>query len=222
VTFIASILAILLPLISGCAVGVTHRYHDSIADVQATGTGSLAVVVQDARPYVVTGNKTPNFVGLSRDGHGIPFDVSTESGRPLADDIGASVCQSLRQKGFSCTMLETQPKAMIDDTAMKTRAVEAARRANAVCVLLLFLNEWKSDTYLNVALIYDVVLVALKADGSTATTERIQGRDNLGGDIWSPPGYSTRVVSIAFKGKLERLLNAPKIGESLSVTSNTN
>jgi hypothetical protein len=206
---------LVVALVSGCAIGVTHHYHDSIADLQATGAGVLAVAVQDARPYVVSGNKAPSFVGLSRGGYGNPFNVNTETGRPLAADIADSVCQSLQRKGFGCSVLETQPKDTTDDAAMRTRAVEAANRRNATRVLFLVLNEWKSDTYQNTALLYDVVLVVLKPDGSTAATEHIQGRDNLGGSFWNPPGHSSQAVPIAFKAKIEQLLNSPKIVESM-------
>jgi hypothetical protein len=206
---------LVVALVSGCAIGVTHRYHDGIADLQATSGGVLAVAVQDARPYVVSGDKTPSFVGLSRGGYGNPFNVNTETGRPLAADIADSVCQSLQRKGFGCSVLETQPKDMTDDASMRARAVEAVSRSHATLVLFLVLNEWKSDTYQNTALLYDVVLLVLRPDGSIAATERIQGRDDLGGSPWNPPAYSRQAVPIAFKAKIEQLLNSPKIVESM-------
>jgi hypothetical protein len=199
-------------LISGCTA---HRYQDGTAELKATGGGVLAVAVQDARPYVVSGNKAPSFVGLSRGGFGNPFDIKTESGRPLAADIADSVCQSLQRKGFACSTIETQPNAA-EDAAMRARAVEAGGRRNATRVLLLVLNEWKSDTYVNTALHYDVVLTVLKADGGALATERVHGSDDLGGNFWNPRSHAQEAVATAFKAKIEQLLNAPKIVESMS------
>ena len=93
--------------------------------------------------------------------------------------------------------------------------MEAVSRSHATLVLFLVLNEWKSDTYQNTALLYDVVLLVLRPDGSIAATERIQGRDDLGGSPWNPPAYSRQAVPIAFKAKIERLPNSPKIVESM-------
>ena len=206
---------LVVSLAGGCAVGVTHRYHDSIADLQATGAGVLVVAVQDARSYVVNGEKAPSFVGLSRGGYGNPFDVTTETGRPLATDMAESMCRSLQRKGYGCSVLDTQLKATKSGTVLRAHAVEAARQRKAARVLFLVLNEWKSDTYQNTALLYDVVLMVLKSDGSTAATGEIRGRDNLGGSFVDPPGHSSQAVPIAFKAKLEQLLNSPKIVESM-------
>ena len=210
---------LLVPLVvalaGGCAVGVTHRYHDSIADLKATGAGVLIVAVQDARSYVVNGDKAPNFVGLSRGGYGNPFDVTTESGRPLASDMAESMCQSLQRKGYGCSVLDTQLKATKSGTVLRAQAVEAAKQRKATLVLFLVLNEWKSDTYQNTALHYDVALTVLKPDGSTAATGQLHGRDNLGGSVMNPPGHSTQAVPIAYKSKIEELLNAPKIVETM-------
>jgi hypothetical protein len=63
--------------------------------------------------------------------------------------------------------------------------------------------------------LYDVVLLVLRPDGSTDATERIQGRDDLGGNPWNPPAHSRQAVPMAFKAKIEQLLNSPTIVESL-------
>lgn len=68
--------------------------------MEAHGTITVAVATHDQRPYVVGGNKKPNFVGLSRGGYGNPFDVVTVSGNPLADGFSESISRSLAARGF--------------------------------------------------------------------------------------------------------------------------
>ncbi len=67
-------------LCAGCA---TYNYHDVIPHLQATGSGQVVVVTHDQRPYVVSGGTDPALIGLLRSGFGIPYPVSTASGRPL-------------------------------------------------------------------------------------------------------------------------------------------
>ncbi|MCS6997626.1 MAG: hypothetical protein NZ533_11920 [Casimicrobiaceae bacterium] len=208
------VLPFIVATVSGCAIGVKHQYHNVVPDLKTTGGGTVAVAVQDSRPYVVNANKAASFVGLQRGGFGNPFDVHTESSRPLAADIADSVCESFRRKDFACNVIETQPKAAPDDVDKRTLAVEIANRVKINHVLLFILNEWKSDTFQNTALLYDVVVTVLKPDGTITATERIQGRDNLGGSAWNPPAHARQAVPLAFKGKIEQLLNASRVLES--------
>jgi hypothetical protein len=73
--------------------------------------------------------------------------------------------------------------------------------------LLLTLHEWKSDTYMNVGLTYDVTLAVLERAGIVLAERRLSGRDNLGGSFWNPPAHARDAVPRAFKAKIEELLN---------------
>ena len=70
-------------LASGCAVGNTHRYDWGDANLSIETDKTVAVSILDARSYVQSGAKLPNFVGLQRGGFGVPFGVTTRSGRPV-------------------------------------------------------------------------------------------------------------------------------------------
>jgi len=69
--------------------------------------------------------------------------------------------------------------------------------------LLLVLREWKTDTYLNTALIYDVSLTVLDDSGKSIVEKTINGRDDLGGSFWNPPAHAKKEVPQAFKKKLK-------------------
>lgn len=47
--------------------------------------------------------------------------------------------------------------------------------------MLIILNEWKADTYMNTSLAYDVQVVVIDASGKVLSRKQITGKDNLGG-----------------------------------------
>jgi hypothetical protein len=194
---------------AGCAVGNKHGYIAARPELAVQGTRSVAVAAQDARPYVVSGNKTPDFVGLQRGGFGNPFDVTTESEKPLADDFAATIAQSLERKGFKSTTVKVAPA--------EARADPRALVANAKTerLALVFIREWKSDTYTNTALLYDVTLYIYDGAGAELAANRITGRDNLGGNALNPPGHAKEAVPAAYSKKLEELFASDAVVKSL-------
>lgn len=203
-----SLLVVLAALAaSGCAVGNRHSYTMG-PDLAAQGTLSVAVAAQEARPYVLSGEKGQTFSGLQRGGFGNPFDVNTESGRALADDFSNAITSALSRRGFKATAVSVAAGAPADARAL-------AAGAGAERVALVSIVEWKSDTYQNVALHYDLLLRVFDASGTQLATNRITGRDNLGGSAWNPPAHARGAVPAAYRKKLEELFGAPDIVSSL-------
>ena len=134
-------------LTGGCAIGVQHDYNLPDAQLNIDTKESVAVAVQDRRPYVVSGDKTQDFVGLSRGGFGNPFDVTTLSGKPLANDIASSIAAAFRARKIPVTQVTVAP---VDDDAKVQAALGAAKTGRSVLVTLF---EWKADTYMVTQLI---------------------------------------------------------------------
>jgi len=197
-------------LLGACAIGNKHAYHDVVASVPAGGTGQIAVATHDQRSYVLAGKKAPDFVGLSRGGYGNPFDVTTEGGRPLAEAMTQAIANSLKQKGFQSIPVVVAA-ADSEGVAREKLALTGSERA-----VLLTLREWKSDTYMNTSILYDVTLSVLDRDGRVIGESRLKGEDNLGGDFVNPPGHARKVVPAAFKAKMEQLLGEPAVATALS------
>ena len=191
---------------SGCAVGNKHNYTMA-PELGVQGARSVAVGAQDARPYVVSREKTPDFVGLQRGGFGNPFDVTTESGRPLADDVAGAIAASLSRRGFKATTVA------VAAAGADTR--QLASQAGAERVALVAIHEWKSDTFQNTALLYELVLRVFDANGAELANSRVTGRDNLGGSAWNPPAHAKGAVPEAYRRKLEELFSAPAVRDSL-------
>ena len=201
---------IIIPLLAtGCAVGNRHRYDSVTAHINMSGDRTVAAATHDQREYVRTGDKSPTFVGLQRGGYGNPFDVNTASGEALATDMTNSIVSSLAAKGFRTTAVIVTPEAS------EKVALEKLRETSAERLLLLTLLEWKTDTFNNTALTYDVSLKVFDQNGSELARKTIQGRDHLGGSFWNPPSHAKKVVPSAFAQKLEILFSDPEIERSL-------
>jgi hypothetical protein len=173
--------------------------------LNVAGTGKLAVATHDQRPYIVSGDTVPEFVGLSRGGYGNPFKVHTESARPLAEEMTRVMCKALHEKGFQCVPVIVAARDRSDEVQRKLQEVAGN------LALLLVLHEWKSDTYINTDLTYNVTLSVLDSRGAVIAKVDMKGVDNLGGDFLNPPAHSRTAVPPAFKKKLEDLLNHPDV-----------
>ena len=190
-------------LTSGCAVGNTHRYDLGDAELTLETQKSVAVMTIDLRPYILDGDKDPTFVGLYRAGFGNPFDVSTDSDRPLATDMSISIVEAMKKKGVKAFSLDAP------DGATRALARQLLIKENADRLVILQQREWKTDTYFNTALIYSVTLEVLRGDGASLAENDLAGRDNLGGA--TVPADARVNTERAFKAKLELLLNDPEV-----------
>ena len=69
--------------LAACAIGNTYDYRAATPSLKASASRSISVGVLDRRPYVLSGNKPPSFVGLQRAGHSAIVTVNT-LGRSLS------------------------------------------------------------------------------------------------------------------------------------------
>lgn len=204
-------LALLTLLTQGCA----NQFSYSNANVSfgATGSGKLAIATQDQRPYIINGKKTPNFIGLVRGGYGNPFDVTTESGKTLSDEITGALAASFQKSGFTTVPVAVSHSE--NDKAVKDKIV-AAKSDKAV---LLVVKEWKSDTLVNTALLFDLSIQVLDGSANIIVERQIGGNDDLGGSAFNVYKHSHAAVPKAFQTKLEEIINSPEIQRALTLSS---
>jgi hypothetical protein len=200
--------ALLALLVSACAIGNQHQYAGVVPNVSAQTSRSLAIAVQDRRPYIVDVSKTEDFVGVQRGGVGNPFDVTTTTDGPLAIDMRDSVAASFKNKGVNVTSITVKPNQAVADV------VQALIRTGKERALLITLNEWKSDTFMNTALIYDASARVLDSSGRVLASSHIRGRNDLSGGI-NAPAHAKSVIPTAFRTKFEQLLNDPQVVAAL-------
>ena len=209
---VVPLLALILIATSGCAVGRKVDYGSAMTLPVNEGSGQVAVGVLDHRPYVVSGDKGPTFVGLQRSGVGIPYNVNTQSGQPLATDFSGAISKALTDKGYSVTEADLAPSATVDDAKAKLAAVKSGRR------ILLEVREWKTDTYAEAGLFYGLYLDVLDQNSAVIGHAETAGRNNLGGSFWDldPAASAAEVASAAFKRKMNDLFREPQIQSALA------
>jgi len=135
--------------------------------------------------------------------------VTTGSGKPLAEDMTAVMAASLAKNGFR-TVPVAVPHSDKPDAVM-----EKLKKSGGDSLVLLTLNEWRSDTYTNVGLLYDMTLKIFDKGGMPLAEKSLKGDDNLGGSAWNPPAHARKAVPEAFGKKIEELFNAPEITKAL-------
>lgn len=205
-------------LLVSCAADHKIRYNDAVADLSASGGKKLAVAVHDQRPYIVSGESNPDYVGLNRAGGSLvpfkPHHVNTESGKPLADDMSESIRNSLAAKGFAVSAVKTAAKEDKNGILARMKETKAER------LILLTEYEWQSDTYINTGLSYDMKLEIFDNAGSRLTEKTLKGEDNIARSesMWSPDlsieGMKI-VIPKVFKAKIETLFNNKDVIEAL-------
>jgi len=205
-------LALLLVTFSmaACAVGNKYDLATSAPDMSKKIDTSAAVGVHDQRSFILDDDKEPQFIGLQRGGFGNPFDVTTKSGAPLAKDIEDSVVQGLEKAGIKTSRVvftHTQTPGQVKDVILGVGADHS---------LLIIVNKWKSDTYTNTQLTYDLSAFIYGKDGKLLAENRIVGSNDLGGDAWNPPAHAEKAVPTALSDKLDQLLDTPEILDALS------
>lgn len=160
----------------------------------------------DHRPYVLDKSKPETFAGLSRGGlAGVPYNMHTESGRPLADDMAMAVANALRAKGATVTVVALAPSVGDGDALAKV-----ARPGGKG--LLVVLKEWKSDTYIKATLYFDVSAHVVDPSGKSSGEGRVEGVEELPYE-----GLNTRETAPikAFTGKMQQLLATPAVADRL-------
>ena len=166
--------------LAGCAVGQKFSYADGhIALLANRSDTPTAVAVLDQRPYILSGDKRENFVGLSRGGYGNPFNVRTRSGAPMAADMAAGIVRALEANGQPAQAVIVPPAEGIDGAKDRLKFTRAERQ------LLFILREWKTDTLEHTGLWFDVTLDVFDESGETLASKQISGKEVSGGSIVS-------------------------------------
>ena len=188
----------------GCAVGVTHSLDSVNPNIKATSGGAVELAVQDKRTFVVSGEKLPSFIGLSRGGFGNPFDVNTTSGKALANDVSKVIENALTKNGIKVLSIEISP------STSEEKAVELLASTGNKSIFLKIIS-WKSDTYTQTTLNYNLELEILDKAGKILATNSVSGNESVSGPSWTAKDK----VPPLLNDKIEMLFAEPKIASKL-------
>ena len=193
--------------LSGCAVGNVYEYRLQSFPLPVSGTAQLGVAVNDDRPYVIAGDKTPDFVGLQRGGFGNPFDVTTASGQALANDMRGSIARGLTARGYMVIELDGMPADAQTVSALATqRGLER--------VVTLNIREWKTDAMVNLSLHYDLTLRVYDASGGRLAEHTLNRDEGIGASA-TVPSRNGEAAGREFERVVGGMFNASSIRQAL-------
>jgi hypothetical protein len=150
------IIGIMILMISGCAIGRKTSYEGRSSFNIKPQDGKIIVAVHDMRPYVQDKEKSPDYTGTQRALAGVPWNVSTASGNPLADDLGLMIVNTMLFRNVSASQQKIPYSWSFDEFKQKTLGKEKDSK-----VFYIKMMEWRTDTYFRLGLIYDVKLTVL-------------------------------------------------------------
>lgn len=190
----AAILFLLL-ILSGCAFGHRTSYEGRSSFNIKPQDQKIIVAVHDMRPYVQDGEKSPDYTGTQRALAGVPYNVSTASGNPLADDLGLMIVNTMLFRNVAATQQKIPYLWSFDEFKKKVLGKEKDSR-----VFYIKMTEWITDTYFRVGLRYDLSLTVF--DGLSNEVAHNQEKGSLTIDPAQPGRES---LAAAISGILERL-----------------
>lgn len=179
-------------VLGGCAMGNRYDYTGSIAGLPISGTDKVAVEVVDARPYVLNGERQPDFIGVQRGGFGNPFDVRTASGRPMAAEMRDAIATALSKQGY--TVVGAKHPA--------PRKME------------LRVAEWKTDAMLHFGLRWDLTLSVYDDRGVLLAKSASNGKEEQQGA--GLPSHNSQSAARYFEMKFTQLVRDESVRKAFS------
>ncbi|MEM6548667.1 MAG: hypothetical protein AAF713_13100 [Pseudomonadota bacterium] len=195
-------------LLGGCAIGNTYDYRAASVGLPATTPETLAIGVADQRDYVLSGKKTIDFIGLQRGGYGNPFDVTTASGKSLAEDFTALLAKSF---GASGTRVET---VVLAPGIAPDAAIERFQDTSAGRFLLIEMREWKTDAFAQVTVHWDLTARVFDANGNLLASETVQGVEGTE-ESGVFQDEKAKIAQREAKRRFEELLKTSEIASAL-------
>lgn len=194
-------------LSSACAIGNQYSYDAPDMVLPVRGAASVGLAVIDQRPYVLDGEKSPDFVGLQRGGFGNPFNVTTESGKPLSEDMQDALSKALESGGYSVTMLQPASGSEAD-------IAQVLQRDGKDLNLIILVEEWKTDAMMRFGVSYNLVLRILNQQAELLAENAIKGNKEAVGSAGFESANSN-AASRVFANKMNLLFSAPEIIQAM-------
>lgn len=165
--FRCSVLLAAALLLSACA----NQYDLGSVKTEVPQTNRpVAVSVVERRPYVLSGKKPASFVGLQQLGVTEPLDVSTQSGAPLADDFTEVLAAAFFRQGTETYLVPLETGQAAED-ALPGFAESPSER-----LLVVEIQEWKTDTLVEVSASWDLVARVYDRSGTELAEQRERGQ----------------------------------------------
>jgi hypothetical protein len=189
------------------AIGQKANYANAWPTIEYEADSAVSVGVHDQRPYVINGEKSPTYVGTVRARFGNPWNVNTESDKPLSEDIASAVVSGFMRVGIQAASV---PISFSDDYHA---AIGKLKQLGAKRIVLITLREWRSDSYRTAGLFINAVLQVYDEKGKELANSSTSHKNIGSGDGSVVSTYD------AARSYLSILLNDDKIKAALGSQS---
>ncbi|MEI6123321.1 MAG: hypothetical protein WCQ95_06800 [Bacteroidota bacterium] len=188
------------------AFGNKHPYHEVVITTPIKSTTPIAIAIHDQRQYIIDASKSATFCGSMRSGVGIPYDITTKSDKPVADDMLGILCSALEKNGNPVI------KVLTRSGLSKKAVITLLNETQAEKQIYISIHEWKTDTYMKADLYCFVTLDVYNKNGEIIAENSIKANaEAYGGSFWNPKKAARKGALLAVKLKLDLLLNSEKI-----------
>jgi hypothetical protein len=160
----------------------------------------------DERQSLRQGDITPELIGVTRDGYGIPYRVKTATKSPVATEIAAAVT-----RGFGSNRKLAPPITSRDATS----ALAALRGTGTDRQVLIRIQQYNSDTLINTELDYAFIVEVRDPAGKLLATSSKSETANLGGNFFLPALHARESVLSKTGSSLSTLLAETQIQAAL-------
>ncbi|MCG6535224.1 MAG: SHOCT domain-containing protein [Syntrophales bacterium LBB04] len=171
---------------------------------------TVSIGVHDQRPYVINDDKAPTYTGTMRGGFGNPWNMSTQSDKPLSDDIAFAVSSGFKRVGSSADPVSVSYKDDQQAALLKLKSKGAEK------IVLITLKEFRSDTYTRAGFFIDAIMKIYDREG-----RELGGSSTSHKDVGSGDG-TVQSPEDAARLHLSRLLNDPAVRTALTEVKKSN
>ena len=191
-------------ILSGCAFGHKTDYGGRSSFYIQPQSQKVMVAVHDMRPYVQNNNKSPNFTGIQKSIYGIPYNVTTKSGKPLADDFGLLIVNTMKFRKVTASQQEIPYLWSFDVFKQRVLGKEKGSK-----VYYLEMMEWKTETHFRPALHYDLKLLVFDDQANEVANNQEKGFFYFDKSQPGKENLATATSDILEKLFAEKKLNNP-------------
>lgn len=172
------------------------------------GAGTIAIAGVDGRSYLAKGEIQANYVGLLRDGMGVPYHVNTVNQRPAVEHLAEALERGYYAAGYAATVIRYE-KVM-----NRADAIQALEQSGAQRYLLLTAQELDADMLFHADILYNLRLEVLDRPGKTLATSEVKAHKEIG-DWAIPRHHAQHTLHPAMAAALTTLVNDGSVQAAL-------
>ena len=206
-----TIISFISLFITACASDQVSDFDDNVSPGTASSLSQVRIAVLDQRPYILSGEKKPSYIGRFKLRLGKPYDGYTESGVPLAKEFTDAAVKILSNQFQHYEVVDLPDQKDIKN-ALSSLTSQSAER-----YVLVILKEWSGKTFVDTDLEYELKLAVYNQQGELLAQTKNSGNDTFGGNpIAGPVTNSSTAMEHAFKQKIKNLITDPIVKKALT------